>query len=262
MEGDGQVAGQGPDGGGPDDEVQLALVQVAQLALVIVHGELHIHGGAGVVLILDLRLGQGGLVVIAPVHGLQALVDIALVIHLAEDLDLLGLEAGVHGLIGVLPVAQNADALEALHLHVDIVLGELVAGGAELGHGHGLAVELVLLDDGALDGHAVVVPAGDIGGVIAPHGIGAGDEVLDGLVQGVAHVQAAVGEGGAVVQGEAGLALVLLQHLVVQVHIVPALEHPGLPVGQTGPHGEVGLGQVDGLVVIHVRSPCLYNIRL
>ena len=88
MQGDGQVAGQGPDGGGPDDEAQLALVQVGELAQVVVHGELHIHRGAGVVLILDLRLGQGGLVVGAPVHGLEALVDVALLGHLAEDLDL------------------------------------------------------------------------------------------------------------------------------------------------------------------------------
>ena len=101
------------------------------------------------------------------------------------------------------------------------MVGELVAGGAEIRHAHGLVVELVLLDDGGLNGHAVVVPAGDIGGVVAPHGIAAGDEVLQGLVQGVAHVQGAVGEGRAVVEGEQGLALVLLQQLVVKVQLLP-----------------------------------------
>ena len=163
VQSDGQVAGQGPDGGGPDDEAELALVQVGELAQVIVHGELHIHRGAGVVLILDLRLGQGGLVVGAPVHGLEALVDVAVFIHLAEHPDLPGLKARVHGLVGVVPVGHHAHALEALPLHVDIVVGELVAGGAEIRHAHGLVVELVLLDDGGLNGHAVVVPAGDIG---------------------------------------------------------------------------------------------------
>ena len=115
--------------------------------------------------------------------------------------------------------------------------------------------ELLLLDDGALDGHTVVIPAGDIGGVIAPHGVHTGDEVLQGLVQGVTHVQRAVGERRAVVQREQGLALVLLQQLVVEVDLLPVLEHLRLPLGQARPHGEVGLGQIDGLVVIHDASP-------
>ena len=83
----------------------------------------------------------------------------------------------------------------------------------------------------------------------------AGDEVLDGLVQGVAHVQGAVGEGRAVVQGEEGLALVLLQQFLVDVLLLPASEHLRLPLGQTCPHGEVGLRQIDGLVVIHIFPP-------
>ena len=252
VNGNRQVAGQGPNGSGPDDEVHVGQVAIlAQTAQIVLYPELHIDSGAGVVLVLDLRLGQGGLVVGAPVHGLKPLVDVALAVHGAEDLDLLRLKAGVHSLIGVLPVPQHTHALEALHLDVDVFLGVVVAGGAELCHAHLLAVELLLLDDGGLDGHAVVVPAGDIGGVIAPHGVGPGDKVLDGLVQGVAHVQIAVGEGRAVMEGEAGFALILLQQLVVQVHVVPALEHPGLPVGQTGPHGEVSLGEIDGLVVVH-----------
>ena len=186
----------------------------------------------------------------APVHGLEALVDVAALIHAAKDLDLFRLEGGVHGEVGVGPVAQGTQALEALALHVHVVLRELMAGRAELGDRHLLAVELVLLDDGRLDGHAVVVPAGDVGGAVAPHGVGADDDVLDGLIQGVAHMQVAVGEGRAVVEGEAGLVRVLLQQLSVDVQLLPALEHLRLPLGQTGPHGEVGFRQVDGCVVI------------
>ena len=151
----------------------------------------------------------------------------------------------------MLPVPHHADALEGLHLDPHVVLGELVAGGAELGDAHGLAVELVLLDDGGLNGHAVVVPAGDIGGVVAPHGIGPGDDVLDGLVHGRSHVDGPVGERGAVVEIEEELALVFLEKLVVDILRLPALQHLRLPLGQARPHGETGLRQVDGLVVVH-----------
>ena len=223
---------------------------MAQLALVVRHGELDVDRGDGVVLIFDLRLGQGGLVLGAPVHGLEALVDVAVAVHLAEDADLFRLKALGHGTVGVFPVAHNAQALEAFHLLLNVLFGIGLAGGAEVRHAHGLVVELLLLDDGAFDGHAVVVPAGDVGGVVAPHGIGADDEVLDGLVQGVAHVDVAIGEGRAVVKGKAGMAFVLLQHFVIEIRFLPALEHIRLPLGEAGTHGKVGFRQVQSGVKI------------
>ena len=161
----------------------------------------------------------------------------------------------VHGLVGVRPVAHDAQAAEARHLTVDEVLRESLARTAELGDGHGLVVELVLLDDGRLDGHAVVVPAGNIGRVVAAHGVGADDEVLEGLVQRVPHVQVAVGEGRAVVQDEGGLALVLLEQQVVDVDLVPVLEHGRLTLRQPGAHGKIGLWCDDGVFVIHDDPP-------
>ena len=252
MEGDAHVAGQGPDRGRPDHEVELAQIEVRQLALVVVHRELDVDRGAGVVLVLDLSLGQSGLVLGTPVDGLEALVDVALAEHLPEDLDLLGLELLVHRAVGMRPIGHDAEALEALALPVHVVQREVAAGGAEIRYRHGLAVELVLLDDGGLDRHAVVVPAGDVGGVIAAHGPGTDDKVLEGLVQRVAHVDVAVGERRAVVEDELGLARVLLAQLVVDVDLVPALEHAGLPLGQPAAHGKVRLRGDDGVFVIHI----------
>ncbi len=258
VEGDGQVAGEGPDRGGPDHKEEFAVIKGPQLPQVVVHRELHIDGGDGVLLILDLGLRQGGFVVGAPVHGFEALVDIALLVHLAEDLHLLGLEAGVHGEIGVIPVAHNANPLKRLPLDVHIVGGEVVAGGAEFRDTHGLVVQLIFLDDGGFNGHTVVVPAGNIGGVVATHGVGAGDDILDGLVHGGSHMNGPVGERGAVVEVEKGLALVLLEKLVVDVFRLPALQHLRLPLGQARPHGEVGLREIDGFVVVHwVIPPCI-----
>ena len=97
------------------------MVQVRKLPQVVGHGELHIDRGDGVVMILDLSLGQSGLVLGAPVHGLEALVDVAVPVHFAEDAHLVRLEALAHGAVGMLPVADDAQALEALHLLLHIL---------------------------------------------------------------------------------------------------------------------------------------------
>ncbi len=171
-------------------------------------------------------------------------------IHHAEDANLVRLEALVHGAVRMLPIADDTQTLEALHLPLNILLGVLVAGGAEIGNGHGLVVELLLLDDGALNGHTVVIPAGDIGGVVSAHGGGAGDKVLDGLVERVAHMDITVGEGRAIVQIEEGLALVFLQKLVVDVLFFPLFEHIRLTFGKTRAHGKVSLWQIECCVKI------------
>ena len=228
---------------------------MGQLAQIVIHGEFDINGGAGIVLILDLRLGQRRLVVGAPVHRLKALVDVAVLVHLAEYPDLLRLKAGIHGLVGMLPVGHHAHALEPLALDIDIVVGKLMAGGAEVRHAHSLVVELVLLDNGRFDRHAVVIPAGNIGGIVTPHGIHTGDKVLQGLIQGVAHVQRAVGERRAVMQVEQRLTLVLLQQFVVKIQLLPVLEHIRLALGKAGAHGKAALGHIQCLFVLHFASP-------
>ena len=113
--------------------------------------------------------------------------------------------------------------------------------------------------DGALDGQTVVIPAGNVGGVVAGHGLGTDDEILQGLVQCVAHVDIAVGEGRAIVQNEGGQILILLQQCVVQILLFPALQHAGLTGRQAGLHGEAGLGGDDCVLVFHWNIPPLEN---
>ena len=84
--------------------------------------------------VLHFRLGQGGLIVNAPMDGLLALVDHVFLDELSEfprDRRFIGIS---HGQIGSLPAPENAEAFELLALNIDEAGGVLAAGLADL-HG-------------------------------------------------------------------------------------------------------------------------------
>lgn len=141
--------------------------------------------------------------------------------------------------IGVVPIAEHAQATEAGLLQLDVLDSELIAKLTDLSRG-GL-VELLgaeLLLDLMLDRLAMAVPTGNIGNLIALHHPVAVDHVLGDLVHGVADVDRAVGVRRAVVQHELLVTLVLLQNLLVDLVVLPVLESLGLGLGKTGTHGK------------------------
>ena len=73
---DGEVRGQRPGGGRPDDHRhRFPGERRAELGQLVPDRELHVHGGRAFVLVLDLGLGQRGLAGEAPVDGLLAADD-------------------------------------------------------------------------------------------------------------------------------------------------------------------------------------------
>ena len=112
--------------------------------------------GVLAVLVLDLGLGQRRAAVEAPVHRLQAAVDVALLQQLAERADLVGLVAEGHRQVGIVPVAEHAEALEVRLLPLDL-LGRV--GARKALRLLGRQVLAVLLLDLHLDRQAVAVPA-------------------------------------------------------------------------------------------------------
>ena len=234
VQADGLVGGQGPGGGGPDDEVGLLhrdAVLCQNAVGVLRDVEADEDRVALVLAVLDLSLSQSGAAVGTPVDRLQTLVDIALLGHLAEDLDLTGLKLGLEGQIGMLKIADNAQTLELVAHDVDVLGGELLADLAQLELGD---VLLLLADGGQglqLNGQAVGIKAGHIGSLEALHVLLADDDVLDDLIQRGTHVDIAVGIRRAVVQDELRFALVVLHELVVQVVVVPILEHDRFLLG-------------------------------
>ncbi len=101
----------------------------------------------------------------APVDGAEAFVDEVLFEEVVEGLDDGGLVAVGHGEVGGVPAAEDADALELGALEVDVFLCVLTtcAADGERVHLEFFAAELFVNFD--LDGEAVAVPAGDVGGV-------------------------------------------------------------------------------------------------
>ena len=51
-------------------------------------------------------------------------------------------------------------------------------------------------------------------------------------------------------QGKARVAFVLLEHFIINILLLPALEHLRLALGQTRAHGKIGLRQIKGGVKI------------
>ena len=150
----------------------------------------------------------------------------------------------------MLPVGVHAEALEALALHVDVLLGPFAAEAAQRGLvdlRHLVGAERLLHH--VLDRLAVAIPAGHVRREEAALRVGLVHEVLEDLVEGVADVDGAVGVRGAVVQDERLAVLVLLEHLLVDALFLPLGQPLRLVLGQVRPHREVGLGQVHRFLV-------------
>ena len=177
------IAHEGLRAGGRNDQIARAVCQriadVPQLARLG--------------LVLDLRVGQRSRAVRAPVDDAVTLVDQTLIIevdkHLADGLG----AALVHREALALPVAGRAelfqladDAVAVLVLPVPDALEELLAAEVVTGQALFLAQVLLNLD---LGGNARVVGAGHPQRFITLHALGADEDILQGLVERVTHVQ-------------------------------------------------------------------------
>ena len=108
-----------------------------------------------------------------------------------------------------------------------------------------------LLLDLELDRQPVAVPAGLVGRAEPSHALVLRDDVLEDLVERVADVDVAVRVGRAVMEQELRGVAPVLEHALVQPLLLPAPKRLRLPLGQVGPHRELGSRQVQGVLVVH-----------
>ena len=92
MEGDGEVAGKRPDRGGPDQEKEFGSINMTELSQIILHRKFDIDCRTGVIVVFDFSFREGSFVLGAPVDGLEALIDMAVTVHLSEDADFIRLK--------------------------------------------------------------------------------------------------------------------------------------------------------------------------
>ena len=222
VDGHGGVAGEGLGAGGGDGD---------ELALAPHDGIADVPEGALVGLVLHLVVRQGRAASGAPIDDVVAAVDEALVVEVAEDLGDGGGEALVHGEALTPPVGGVAE-------HPLLVDDGAAVLPLPLPHAvdEGLPAEVLaalallaqrLLDD-ILRGDARVVGAGDPAGVVAAHAVPTHKDVLDGLVQRVAHVEDA-GDVGR--RDHHGIGLAPARGVVMEAAM---LLPPGIPLGLDG----------------------------
>ncbi len=250
------VGRNGPGRGGPDHDAgglgQIRQTERSSQLVGILDREGDVDGIGFLVLIFDFRLGQRRTAVEAPVHRLQALEDEATFDQLGQGADFPGFVGEVHGLVRVVPVAQDAETDEVGFLPFDL-FGRV--GTAALA---GQIGRLVLAEGGldlVLDRQTVAIPARHIRRVEAGQGARADDHVFDHLVHRVTNVNIAVGIRRAIVQDELRATFADLPQLPVQVNAVPALQNLRLALWQTGLHRKCRGRQIEGRFVIGHFSP-------
>jgi hypothetical protein len=101
--GDGEVRGQRPRRGRPDDDVHAGPTD---------DRELHEHALADVIGVFDFRLRQRGARRDAPVNRLLAAIDETLLDDVREQAQFVGFVFLVQREVGILPIAQHAEAFE------------------------------------------------------------------------------------------------------------------------------------------------------
>ena len=182
-------------------------------------------------------------------HRLEASIDVAFEGHGAEHLDLGGFVVLLKRQVGMLPVSPDPPALEASHLAIHLFAGIGRCFFAQLHRCQRLALLLIhALEHLQFDRQAVAVPSGHVAHPPSLHHPVLVDDVFEDLVEGMAHVQGAVGIGRTVVEGE-GVSTVLLAQALIDALVFPERLQLRFPLGGIGAHAKPGLQQVERLFV-------------
>jgi hypothetical protein len=213
-----------------------------------------------VVLVLDLGLGERRSAVDAPVNGLLALVDQTARDALAERARNGGLVFEVHRQVGMLPVPEDAQALELLGHDADEAFRVRAAGPTEVRGRHLAFPGTKFPVDLQLDGEAVTVIAGDVRGVVARHRTRLDDQVFQDLVERRSQVNLPVGVRRPIVQHVSPGARAARADLFFEADLAPPRDRLRLGHLQVGLHRKVGSRQIEGVFPLGHTKEQLYFV--
>src|SRR5882724_511519 len=238
MKGERAIVGQSPGRGGPNDGVDVT-ANFRSIALAAANdAKFHPDRGAGVVLVFDFRFRERGRIVDAPVDGLATAIDVALLYEVQKSPGDGSLVFMAHREIGIVPLTENAEALEIFLVLLDVARGELPAEFAKLSR-RNFSFPAKLFFYLRFDGQAVAVPPGYVRRVMPCHAPGPDNQIFENFVEAGAEVDFPGGVGRAVMQDKERLAFASFEDALVDVFAVPGFELLGLILGQAGLHGEL-----------------------
>ena len=219
----------------------------------------HKHRIARMLLILDLRLRQRRLLHHAPHHRLRAAIQqpiARIFVDFARDLRF---RRKAHRGVRMVPIAEAAEPLELLALHVQPMLGVGPTFLPERDHrlrvakvwlGETLGAVMLLLDL-PFNRQPVAIPTGYIIAVPPQHLLRAHDQIFQRLVERGADMDVAVGVGRPVVQHEFRPSRRRLAQLPVNVLSRPARQNFRLLLRQAATHRKIRFGQIKGRRIIN-----------
>ena len=140
VDGDREVRGEGPGGGGPDHEARgcAGVVGFGDAEGVEDGGcvcgfKVHIHGEVFAVLVFKLGISEGGFVGDGPVDGFECFVDEALLAETSQHFENSGFVAREEGEVGVFVVRDGHESFHLTGLEFDLFVGVGFAFAADGG---------------------------------------------------------------------------------------------------------------------------------
>src|SRR5437016_14218618 len=199
------------------------------------------------VFVFDFGFGESGAIKEAPVHGLAAAVDVTFFHEIEKGACDGGFILMAHRQVGIIPAAENAEALVVFFVLFDVAESELAAERAEF-RGRNFSLSTQLFFHLGFNWQAMAIPAWHVGCVMPGHALGLDDQVLEDFVQARAEVNFASGIWRAVMQNKERLAFPRLQIAFVTISTMPGFELLGLVLRQAGLHRKIRFRQVQGLL--------------
>jgi len=217
------------------------------------------------VLVFDLCFGQSAAAVEAPVHRLQAAIDVSLLEKLAQRAYFIRLVPVRHRRVRMIPVAEHAQALEVRLLAHDLLAGIGACEALRLLDRYVLAMRLLDLH---LDGHPVAIPAGHVRRVVAGELFALDHDVLEDLVDGMTDVDVVVRVRRAVVQHETRPSGGSGADCLIDFLLLPLLDPERLALREIAAHRESRVRQVQrgtvvgrGVGLVHVGHGTANGVR-